>query len=62
LFLKYPNLYLDGCLYHAFKKYRNKGQMDGYKNDFLEGIALLNGEKQNQNIPPGARVRAMRRL
>lgn len=62
LFLKYPDLYLNGCLYYAFRKYRDVENRDYYLALLNAEIDALNTEKHNQNIPSGARVRALRRL
>lgn len=43
----HPQIYLDGCLYHAYKRFRNKELRDEYKVYFGEDISLLNAENQD---------------
>lgn len=62
LFLKHPTLYLDGCLYFAFKKFRNRIEMGQYQQDFADGINLVIGETNNQILSPGTRMRPSRVL
>lgn len=51
-----PQLYLDGCLYYAFKKYRNLEQMGFYKGEFSACLSLLNAENQNTLFGPVGRT------
>ena len=62
LFLKDPELYLTGCLYFGFRKFRNADAAVGYKGLFDENIAELNSENNKKTAMPGTRVRAVRRL
>lgn len=61
-FLKDPELYLNGCLYFAFRKYRNADAAVGYKGLFDQNIDDLNIENNMKTAMPGTRVRAVRRL
>ena len=62
VFLKDPELYLTGCLYFGFRKFRNADAAVGYKGLFDQNIAELNTENNKKTAMPGTRVRAVRRL
>lgn len=61
-FLKYPDLYLSGCLYFAFKKYRNKALWPDQLDLFSNTIKALNRADKSAIIGPGSRVAPLRRL
>lgn len=54
---EYPDLYVNGCLYFAFKKYRNFDTSDRYKAYLDQDIDVLNASKQAQTLTSGARTR-----
>ena len=62
LFLKDPEIYLNGCLYFGFRKFRNREFAADYKGLFDQTIAELNAENNKKTAMPGTRVRPVRRL
>lgn len=55
LLSEHPQTYLDGCLYYAYKRYRNKEEMRDYETTFAGHIEALNRESNDLLFGPAGR-------